>query len=114
HSKPLIQHLGKHSLAALTPEIIAKYRDDWLAGLDRKDAKERPVPKPRLPNTVRLDLALLGHMFNTAIKEWGIGLPSTPVQNIRRSAPPPLTSAAVDIFQQALANPVRPIDADLI
>lgn len=26
----------------------------------------------------------------------------------------PLTSAAVDIFRQALANPVRPIDTDLI
>lgn len=50
HSKPLIQHLGKYSLAALTPEIIAKYRDDRLAGLDRKDAKGRPAPKPRSPN----------------------------------------------------------------
>jgi len=125
-------------------------------------------------------------MFSTAIKEWGIGLPSNPVQNIRRPAPPPgrerrlsleeetrlmqavdahsnpmlgwivrialetgmrsseirtlrrsqvdlkrrivrlletkntlprtvpLTSASVDIFRQALANPVRPIDTDLI
>src|SRR5690606_2144123 len=36
HAKPLFQHLGKYSLAALSPEIIAKYRDDRLAGLDRK------------------------------------------------------------------------------
>jgi len=186
HSKPLIQHLGKYSLAALTPEIIAKYRDDRLAGLDRKDAKGRPAPKPRSPNTVRLDLALLGHMFSTAIKEWGIGLPSNPVQNIRRPAPPPgrerrlsldeetrlmqavdahsnpmlswivrialetgmrsseittlrrsqvdlkrrivrlletknttprtvpLSNTAVEAFRQALANPVRPIDTDLV
>lgn len=84
HSKPLTQRLGKYSLAALTPEIIAKYRDERLAGLDRKDAKGRPDPRPRSPNTVRLDLALLGHMFNTAIKEWGIGLPHNPVQSIRR------------------------------
>lgn len=89
HSKPLTQRLGKYSLAALTPEIIAKYRDERLAGLDRKDAKGRPDPRPRSPNTVRLDLALLGHMFNTAIKEWGIGLPHNPVQSIRRPAPPP-------------------------
>lgn len=186
HSKPLIQYLGKYSLAALTPEIIAKYRDDRLAGLDRKDAKGRPAPKPRSPNTVRLDLALLGHMFNTAMKEWGIGLTYNPVQSIRRPTLPPgrerrltaeeeerlmaavdahsnpmlgwivrvaletgmrsseittlrrgqvdlkrrivrlletkntlprtvpLTSTAVDIFRQALANPVRPIDTDLI
>ncbi|WP_299126797.1 site-specific integrase [uncultured Alcanivorax sp.] len=89
HSKPLIKGLGKYSLAALSPEIIAKYRDERLAGLDRKDAKGNPDPKPRSPNTVRLDLALLGHMFNTAIREWGIGLPANPVQNIRRPAPPP-------------------------
>jgi integrase len=186
HSKPLVQHLGKYSLAALTPEIIAKYRDDRLAGLDRKDARGRPAPKPRSPNTVRLDLALLGHMFSIAIKEWGIGLPSNPVQNIRRPAPPPgrerrlsleeetrlmqavdahsnpmlgwivriavetgmrsseivtlrrsqvdldrrivrlketknttsrtvpLTVEATRLFRQALSNPVRPIDTDLI
>lgn len=71
YSKPLIRYLGKYSLVALTPEILAKYRDDRLASLDRKDAKGKPDPKPRPPNTVRLDLALLGHMFNTAIKEWG-------------------------------------------
>ncbi|UAW98754.1 site-specific integrase [Halopseudomonas nanhaiensis] len=89
HSKPLIQKLGKYSLAALTPELIAKYRDERLAGLDRKDAKGRPAPRPRSPNTVRLDLALLGHMLSTAIKEWGIGLAFNPVQAIRRPAPPP-------------------------
>lgn len=89
HAKPLMQNLGKYSLAALTPELIAKYRDDRLAGLDRKDAKGKPAPKPRSPNTVRLDLALLGHLFNVAIKEWGIGLTYNPVQSIRRPAPSP-------------------------
>lgn len=89
HAKPLIQHLGKYSLAALNSEIIAQYRDDRLAGLDRKDARGQPDPWPRSPNTVRLDLALLGHMFNIAIKEWDIGLPHNPVQNIRRPVPGP-------------------------
>lgn len=186
HAKPLIQYLGKYSLAALTPEIIAKYRDDRLAGLDRKDAKGKPAPKPRSPNTVRLDLALLGHMFNTAMKEWGVGLTYNPVQSIRRPSPAPgrerrlsadeeasllqavdthsnpmlgwivrialetgmrsseittlrrsqvdikrrvvrlletkntlprtipLTRSAVSVFQQALDNPIRPIDTDLV
>ncbi|MAS67101.1 MAG: integrase [Pseudomonadales bacterium] len=186
HAKPLVKHLGKYSLAALTPEIIAKYRDERLAGLDRKDAKGKPDPKPRSPNTVRLDLALLGHMFNTAMKEWGIGLTYNPVQSIRRPSPPPgrerrltheeeqrllaavdahtnpmlgwivrialetgmrsseittlrrgqvdlkrrivrlletknttprtvpLSNTAVEVFRQALANPVRPIDTDLV
>ncbi len=46
-------------------------------------------PIPRANNTVRLELALLGHLFTIAIKEWGIGLPSNPVMNIRRPAPGP-------------------------
>ncbi len=81
----LIKHLGKYSLAALTPEIIAKFRDMRLAGEDRRNSNGEP--RPRANNTVRLDLALLGHLFTVAIKEWGVGLPSNPVINIRRPAP---------------------------
>jgi integrase len=83
----LSKHLGKYSLAALSPEIVAKFRDLRLSGEDRKDAEGKPIP--RANNTVRLDLALLGHLFTVAIKEWGIGLPSNPVLNIRRPAPGP-------------------------
>jgi integrase len=86
-SKILIAYLGKYSLSALTPEIVAKFRDARLAGEDRKNAKGKPIPRSN--NTVRLDLALLGHLFTVAIKEWGIGLPSNPVMNIRRPAPGP-------------------------
>jgi len=81
----LTKHLGKYSLAALTPEVVAKFRDIRLAGEDRKDDDGRP--QPRTNNTVRLDLALLGHLFTVAIKEWGVGLTSNPVMNIRRPAP---------------------------
>jgi len=56
-SRILIEHLGKYSLAALTPEIVAKFRDMRLAGEDRRD--QRGKPQPRTNNTVRLDLALL-------------------------------------------------------
>lgn len=81
----LIKHLGKYSLTALTPEIIAKFRDIRLAGEDRRHSAG--APRPRANNTVRLDVALLGHLFTLAIKEGGVGLPSTPVMNIRRPAP---------------------------
>lgn len=87
HSKPLVKQLGKYSFAALTPEIIADYRDMRLAGEDRKDKDGNPVP--RANDTVRLDLALLGHVFTVATKEWGIALPWNPVRNIRRPTPGP-------------------------
>jgi integrase len=86
-SRIIIKHLGKYSLSALTPEIIASFRDMRLAGVDRKDSKGKP--QPRTNDTVRLDLALLGHMFTIAIREWGVNLPSNPVLNIRKPVPGP-------------------------
>jgi integrase len=80
----LLKYFGKYSLAAITPELISKFRDERLAGLDRiKDGK----PQPRKPNTVRLDLALLGALLNTAVKEWQLGLVMNPILNIRRPSP---------------------------
>jgi integrase len=84
-SKILVKHLGKYSLTSLTPEVIARFRDMRLAGEDRKDADGNPIPRSN--STVRLDLALLGHLLTIAIKEWGVNLPANPVTNIRRPAP---------------------------
>ncbi len=67
--------LGKYALAALTPQTIARYRDDRLAA--GKGA-----------NTVRLELALISHVINIAIKEWRIGLATNPVSSIRKPSPP--------------------------
>ncbi len=81
---PLTAFLGKYSLAGITPELVAQYRDKRLAGEDcARDAK----PRPRAGNTVRLELALIGHLFTIAIKEWGLGLAFNPVLNIRRPSP---------------------------
>lgn len=65
---------GDYSLAAVTPDLVAKFRDMRL-GLGKSN------------NTVRLELALLGHLFTTAIKEWHIGLIYNPVANIRKPSP---------------------------
>lgn len=83
---PLIGFFGKYSLAAVTPELVASYRDKRLAGEDRLKQSQ---PQPRAANTVRLELALLGHLFTIAIKEWGLGLVLNPVLSIRRPAPGP-------------------------
>lgn len=43
----LKNRLGQYSLAALTPEIIAQFRDERLAGTDRKNEKgELPLDWP--------------------------------------------------------------------
>lgn len=97
-AKPLRAYFGKYSLAAVSPELVASYRDARLATpitrLNRKTGEITPVLDPRTSkprrlsaNTVRLELALLGHMFNTAIKEWGTGLVRNPVSSIRKPSP---------------------------
>ena len=61
---------GLRSLASLVSSDIAKYRDERL--------------KVVSPNTVRLELALLSHLFTIAIKEWGMTGLVNPVQQIRK------------------------------
>lgn len=172
-AKRLTAKLGKYSLAAITPDIVAKYRDER-------------TEEGMKPNTVRIELALLSHLFTTAIQEWRLGLTYNPVANIRKPSPGegrdrrlspeeeaklleaannysnpmlgwivraalatgmrsneivslrrsqvdsqrrvvrlantkngsartvPLTLEAKKIFEEALANPVRPIDCDLV
>ena len=80
----LTEFFGKYAMAGITPELIGTYRDSRLAGEDRMKGGK---PQPRAANTVRLELALLGHLFTIAIKEWGLGLPFNPVLNIRRPSP---------------------------
>ncbi|SDO22066.1 hypothetical protein [Vreelandella arcis] len=72
--------MGKYSLAALKPELVANYRDKRLNSLGRRGELISP-------NTVRLELALLGHFFTVSIQEWGLGLTYNPVQNIRKPSP---------------------------
>ncbi len=66
----LQNYFGQHSLAALTPTIIAQFRDMRLA--DGKSA-----------NTVRLDMALLSHLFTVAGREWGMAIARNPVQLVK-------------------------------
>lgn len=67
-------------MAALSAEIIAKYRDTRLASITNRG-------KSTSNNTVRLVLALLSHLFTVAIQERGLGLSFNPVLNIRNQAP---------------------------
>lgn len=73
-AKKLRAALGQYSLVAITPDVVARYRDDQLA-----DNKSR--------DTVRLQLALLSHIFEIAIKEWRVGLWANPCRAIRSPKP---------------------------
>lgn len=73
-AKPLNAGLGNYSLGAITPDLVAEYRDNRL-------------DQGKSPSTVRLELALLSHLFTIAIKEWRVGLVYNPVANIRKPAP---------------------------
>lgn len=95
---PLKAYFGKYSLAAISPDLVAGYRDMRLATplerVDRATGKPSPLldpatgkPRTLSANTVRLELALLSHLFNTAIREWRLGLARNPVTGIRKPSP---------------------------
>uniref|UniRef100_A0A7C3LTR9 Site-specific integrase n=1 Tax=Leptospirillum ferriphilum TaxID=178606 RepID=A0A7C3LTR9_9BACT len=63
--------LAKYSLASIQGKEIASFRDMREKG-------------GASPNTIRLDLALISHLFSTAIKEWGMTGLINPVQQIRK------------------------------
>lgn len=172
-AKKLRAALGEYSLVAITPDVVAAYRDAQLSENISRD-------------TVRLQLAILSHIFETATKEWRIGIWANPcravctpkpgtardrrlspdeeqrllsaaqsqsnfmlgwmirmalatamrvgeIQRLRRSdvdikrrtallrdtknnqaRTVPLSADAVAVLREALDNPVRPIDCDLI
>lgn len=72
----LQQHLGSFSLAAIDQKLVAKYRDDRLAGRERD---------PVAPSSVRKELYMLSKVLRFAESECGIPLPrGNPVTKIRK------------------------------
>lgn len=70
----LIGAIGKYSMAALSSELVASYRDQRLAA-------------GKANNTVRIELAMLSNLFTIAMQEWGLGLSHNPVATIRKPSP---------------------------
>lgn len=81
HAKPLVDALGGYSLAAITADLVAQYRDARLATVSERTGRTITA------NTTRGELALLSGLFNTAIREWRLGLLYNPVANIRKPSP---------------------------
>lgn len=179
-ARPILAAFGGYSLAAITQQLIAEYRDQ------RTITRSSRTGRLLSSNTVRLELALLSHLFTVANREWGIGLGQNPVAMVRKPKAPkgrdrrlsaeeqarllaecarhsnpmlhwmvalaietgmrrseiatlrrgqmdlrrriihlpetkngsarnvPLTRRAVQVLEEALSHPVRPIDTDLV
>jgi integrase len=85
--RKLMRHpISKFNLAELTPNKIAKYRDERL-----KEVK---------PNTVIRELAYISSMINHARREWGLGI-INPVTQIRK---PPQTQGRERVLNDAEMN----------
>jgi len=67
--------LAQYSAANVTRQVMAKWRDDRL--------------KEVTGSTVNRELNLIGHVFEKAMKEWGVNLPENPVHQIERPAHEP-------------------------
>lgn len=86
-AEPLRAFFGKYSMAAITPDLVARYRDQRLATPSKRVHRVIGKASNLSRNTVRLELALLSHVFVTAIKEWRLGLTHNPVGGIRKPSP---------------------------
>lgn len=67
----LLEHpLARRAIGELRGDDFARYRNARL--------------KVVSPASTRLELALISHLFTTAIKEWGLGLSVNPIQQIAK------------------------------
>lgn len=66
--------LAHRIVATLTGADFAKYRDDRLHGNGCRRIK---------PATLVREIQIVKRIFDTARREWGIGLPENPVDNVR-------------------------------
>jgi len=105
----LVQRLGVYSIAALTPERLAGYRDQRLADPDPR--YKEPGTAPRVSGaTVKTELDLLSKVLGWAEKEGGVPLPlGNPVDRISKPKPGAsrerrLTGAEAEALERACAR----------
>ncbi|MBS1187591.1 MAG: phage integrase family protein [Burkholderiaceae bacterium] len=93
--KATLRHsIAKLSMANLTPQAVAGYRDDRL--------------RTCKANTVIRDLAVLSSIINHAKREWGIVIPN-PVEMIRKPSMPPGRDRVLSETEEArLLNALEP------
>jgi integrase len=83
------QDFARLSLIALTPEILARYRDRRLnSPAKRGGPSSKSRSKPVSSQTVRHEMALVSRVIGHALKEWGLHLPAgNPATKISMPSP---------------------------
>lgn len=91
--------ISHYSLAALSPKVIAEYRDRRLLSVS--------------PSTVNRELNLIGAVCTAAIKDYGIPMVVNPVSMIRRPKNPPGQVRRISPEEeQALLEAFEPVERD--
>lgn len=72
--------IGSHTLADVTPALIAEYRDKLAGAITVRG-------KPRAPATVVRYMAALSHAYTIAVKEWG-WIDDTPMRKVNKPSLP--------------------------
>lgn len=93
----LVNRLGQYNLSAITPQLVAKYRDQRQQDPDPRYTKD-PASAPRISgSTVKKEIELLSKVLDVASKEFGIPLPGgNPVRNIRKPKQGPARDRRLD------------------
>jgi integrase len=83
--KRIVAGLGMLSIAAVTPQVVTKYRDGRLADPDPRYKRDLETAPRVTGATVKAELDLLSKLLGVAQKEFGINLPSgNPVLGVRK------------------------------
>jgi integrase len=92
----LVNRLGQYNLSAITPQLVAKYRDQRQQDPDPR--YKDPAAAPRISgSTVKKEIELLSKVLDVADKEFGIPLPGgNPVRNIRKPKQGPARERRLD------------------
>lgn len=93
--KALCDLLGDLLLVEITPVHVVAFRDKRLATPHPRDKS-----KTLATSTVKLELMLLSHVFNTAISEWGMDALTNPVLKIRKPKAPPGRSRRMTCLEE--------------
>jgi len=86
----LARFFGRYYLEAISPELVARFRDERSS--TRSSRKRTMLLSPGQPlsqASVRLELILLSHLFTVARQEWQTGPIVNPVSQIRLPSPSP-------------------------